>query len=603
MTIKVSDYIAQKLVENGINLVFMVTGGGAMHLDDSLGKNPNLQFICNHHEQACAMAAESYARLTGNIAAVCVTSGPGGTNTITGVLGAWLDSIPMLIISGQVKYDTTVRSTGMNLRQLGDQEYDIVKSVAPMTKYAVMVTDPYEIRYHLERALYLAKAGRQGPCWIDVPLNVQGAMVDEKNLKSYDPEIDSKEIPPEVSQDTISEIIRRIKSSKRPVILAGSAIRSSGAYNNFMKIVDLLKIPVVTAWNAHDSIPDDHPFYFGRPGTVGDRAGNFIVQNSDLLFVLGCRLNIRQISYYWESFAREAFKIIVDIDPLELNKPTVKPDLPIHANVADLIKSLIKELSPEGLAHKEEWLNWCSVRKNRYPIVLKEYWNRDKLVNPYCFIDVLSQYLQEGQITVTGDGTACVCAFQAVRIKKGQRLYTNSGCASMGYDLPAAIGACFASERQKIVCLAGDGSIQMNLQELQTIVHHRLPIKIFILNNNGYHSIRQTQESYFGQPIVGCDPQSGVSFPDMERIANAYRIPFIRCSTHGELNHCINTTLKGNNSFICEVMLTPDQPFAPKTSSQRLPDGRMVSKPLEDLAPFLDREEFKENMLINPVSE
>lgn len=601
---KVSDYIAKKLVDDGIQHVFMITGGGAMHLDDSLGKHPKLQCIFNHHEQACAMAAESYARLTGRIPLVCVTSGPGGTNAITGVYGAYVDSVPMLVVSGQVRYDTAVASTGLPLRQLGDQEIDIVKMISGVTKYAVMVTDPKEIRYHLERAMYLAKSGRPGPCWIDIPMNVQGAMIGEDKLKPYDPAEDAAaEVPPKLSLEKVKEIVDRIKTAKRPVILAGSAIRISGGHDIFLKLVDRLNIPVVTAWNAHDNLPDSHPLYFGRPGSVGDRAGNFIVQNSDLLLVLGCRLNVRQLSYNWTTFAREAFKIIVDIDPYELKKPTIKPDLPVRADVRELMERMIAVIGAEPLLPKKEWMEWCRVRKEKYPVVLKEYWDRKKLVNPYCFMQALGENLPEGQITVTGDGTACVCSFQAMRIKKDQRLYTNSGCAAMGYDLPAAIGACFGSGRQKIVCLAGDGSIQMNLQELQTVVHHKLPIKIFVLNNRGYHSIKQTQENFFGLPYVGCGPESGVSFPDMERIAGAYRIPFVRCSNHREMDNCIKKTIESDGLSVCEVMLTPDQPFAPKALSQRLPDGRIVSKPLEDLAPFLDREEFKSNMIIKPIEE
>lgn len=608
---RLSDYVAQKIVDSGIRHVFMVTGGGAMHLDDSLGKNPGLHYVCNHHEQACAMAAESYARLTGNIALVCVTSGPGGTNAITGVLGGWLDSIPMLVISGQVRYDTTVRSTGLNLRQLGDQEYDIVKSVSAMTKYAVMVTEPNEIRYHIERALYLSKAGRPGPCWIDIPLSVQGSKIDENNLKPYDPSEDSDQLPPVVSKETALKIINKIKRSRRPVLLAGSAIRLAGAHEDFLRLVDALNVPVVTAWNAHDNIHDDHRLYFGRPSSIGDRAGNFIVQNSDLLLVLGCRLNVRQIGYNWKSFAREAFKIVVEIDPLELRKPTIKPDMAIQADVGDFIGALLEGAtgtSPEalprgGLPEKKEWLDWCGVRRRSYPVVLKEYWERKELVNPYCFIEALGKRLPEGQVMVTGNGSACVCAFQAAYIRKGQRLYTNSGSASMGYDLPAAIGACYGSGMQKIVCIAGDGSLQMNIQELQTIVHNKLPIKIFVLNNGGYHSVRQTQSNFFGLPLVGCDPQSGVSFPDMERIAYAYGIPFFRCSGHAELDDSIRAVMDGNHPSVCEVMLTPDQAFAPKQSSRSLPSGKIVSMPLEDLAPFLEREEFRKNMIIEPLEE
>ena len=600
---KCSDYVAQNLVDHGIHHVFMITGGGAMHLNVSLGKHPKLETIFNHHEQACAIAAESYARLTGRIAAVSVTSGPGGTNALTGVLGGYLDSIPMLIISGQVRYDTTARSTGLPLRQVGDQEYDITRVVAPMTKYAAMVTDPREIRYHMERALYLAHAGRPGPCWLDIPLNVQGAQIDVSTLRPYHPEEDSQQVPPPVRQETVREIIGRLRSAERPVILAGSAIRSAGAYEDFLGLTERLKIPVLTAWNAHDCLPDENPYYAGRPGSLGDRPGNFVQQNADLLLSLGCRISLRQTSFNWKAFARAAFKIVVEIDPLELMKPTVRPDLPIHGNVAEWIRALQEALPPEGLPVKEEWLSWCRKRKARYPAVLKEYWDRKERVNPYCFIDALNRHLPEGQITVSANGTACVCLFQAGVVKRGQRMYNNSGSATMGYDLPGAIGACIASGRQKIVCLAGDGSLQMNLQELQTIAHHRLPIKIFVLNNDGYHSMRQTIGNFFGGLKVGYDPESGVSFPDMERLAYAYRIPYRRCSTHGELDAAIAGTLSGDSPFLCEVMLALDQPFAPKQASMSLPDGRIVSRPLEDLAPFLDRDEFKQNMLIEPLPE
>ena len=600
---KLADYVAHKLVEEGIRHVFMITGGGAMHLNVSLGTHPQLKTIFNHHEQACAIAAESYARLTGNIAAVSVTSGPGGTNAITGVLGAWLDSIPMLVISGQVRYDATVRSTGLNLRQVGDQEYDIVRPMQYMTKYAVMVTEPSEIRYHLERALYLAKAGRPGPCWLDIPLNVQGAFIDEKKLNPYDPKEDLQEVPPKVQPQTLSEVVRRVRGAERPVLLAGSAIRSSGALQDFFSLVDLLRIPVVTGWNANDLIPNAHSLYFGRSGPVGDRAGNFIVQNADFLLTLGCRNSFRQTSFNWKSFARAAYKTAVEIDPLEMKKPAVNIDLPIHANVAEFIRALAQELRPDGLPAKKEWLDWCRVRKERYPVVLPEYWNRQDLVNPYCFFEALCKQLPEGQITVSGNGSACTCGFQAWDVKKDQRLYTNSGSATMGYCLPGAIGACFGSGREKVICLTGDGSIQMNLQELQTIVHHKLPIKIFVLNNDGYHSMRQTIGSFFDGLKVGYDPEGGITFPDMERLAYAYRIPFRRCSKHGELDAAIAEALKGDSPFICELMVTPDQAYAPKLSSQTLPDGRIVTKPLEDMAPFLDREEFLQNMIIRPMEE
>lgn len=604
MPIKLSDYVANRIAESGIRDVFMVTGGGAIHLNDSIGKHPGLRVLFNHHEQACAMAAESYARVCGGrMALVSVTSGPGGTNAITGVLGAWQDSIPMLVVSGQVRYDTTVRSTGLPLRQLGDQEFDITRAVEAMTKYAVMVTDPSGIRYHLERALHLATIGRPGPCWIDIPMNVQGATIEPEGLREYDPAEDAAEVPPPVSHETIRDIIGRIRRAERPVVLAGSAIRPAGAREDFLRLAGLLQVPLTTAFNAHDLVPDDHPLYVGRPGSVGDRSGNFAVQNSDLLLILGCRLNIRQISYNWGAFARNAYKIIVDIDPMELRKPTITPDMPITADVGDFIRSMASELGSAGLPPKREWIDWCRIRRERYPVVIPEYWDRKELVNPYCFVDVLGRHLPENQIIVTGDGTACVCTFQALKVKKGQVLYSNSGCAPMGYDLPAAIGACIGAKRSRIVCLAGDGSIQMNLQELQTIAHHRLPIKIFVLNNRGYHSIRQSQENFFGKPFVGCDPESGVSFPNMERIAHAYGVPFLRCDHHAGLEASISNAMHGDGPMLCEIMLTPDQPFAPKVSSYRTPEGKIVSRPLEDLAPFLDRDEFRANMLIPPLEE
>ena len=601
--VRVADYIAEFLVEHGITDIFTVTGGGAMHLNDALGKNRDLHCIYNHNEQPSAMAAESYARLTGKIAAVCVTSGPGGTNAITGVLGGWLDSIPMLILSGQVRYDTTVRSTGLNLRQLGDQEFDISACVTTMTKYSVMVTIPNQIRYHLEKALFLAKNGRPGPCWLDIPLNVQAALIDVDELLSYDPEEDNGEVCPPVSQSAVQDVIERIRAAKRPVILAGTAIRGSGAGESFLKLVDLLGIPVVTAFNAHDCITSDNPLYFGRPGTIGDRPGNYIFQNSDLLLVLGCRMNMRQIGYYWESVARESYKIMVDIDAEEFKKPSFKPDHAVHADCSDFIDAMIDQLPAEGLIPKRDWLAWCKIRKDKYPVVLDEYWKRDSLVNPYCFMDSLSKNLSENEIIVTANATACIVAFQVIQIKKGQRMYSNSGSAPMGYDLPAAIGACIGANRQRVICLAGDGSIQMNLQELETIVYNHLPIKIFLLNNHGYHSIRQTQTNFFGQPLVGCEPENGVGFPDMKKIAFAYDIPFLRCEDHSTMQEMIHDTLESNGPALCEIMLTTEQPFSPRSSSMKLPDGKMVSRPLEDLAPFLDRDEYKSNMIIDILPE
>jgi acetolactate synthase-1/2/3 large subunit len=600
--IKVSDYIANFLAASGIRHVFMLTGGGAMHLNNSLGKHPELRVIFNHHEQAGAIAAESYARLSNQIAVLNVTTGPGGLNTLNGVFGAWTDSIPMLVISGQVRYDTTVQSTGLKLRQFGDQECDIVSIVKLITKYAEMVIDPLQIHYQLQKALYIATHGRPGPVWIDIPMNVQGSTVDETQFLEFDPGSLTAKIPV-TTQQQMNAVLAKICAAERPVILTGAGVRLSGAHEDFLTLLEKLQIPVVTAWNAHDSVTDDHPLYIGRPNSVGDRAGNFAVQNADLLLVLGSRLNIRQIGYNWKSFARAAYKIVVDIDPVELLKPSVAIDLAIHADLADFIPRLLNAAGKENLPSKTEWLDWCRTRRARYPVVLPEYWNLQELVNPYCFMEKLNDALPENQIIVVGDGTASVVSSQAVRIKKGMRFYSNSGCASMGYDLPAAIGACIAAGGAPVVCLAGDGSIQLNIQELATVMHNQYPLKIFIFNNNGYHSIRQTQKSYFGEPYVGIGPESGLGFPDFAKIAFAYNIPFVRCERHAQLEETINATLNSPGPAICEVMLTLEQAFAPKLSSRRLSDGRMVSRPLEDMAPFLSREELAENMLIEILSD
>lgn len=599
---KLSDYVAQKVVDHGVRHVFMVTGGGAMHLNHSLGTHKNLECIFNHHEQACAIGAEAYYRLTNRLPVVNVTSGPGGTNAITGVYGAFVDSIGMLVLSGQVKWETTVRSTGLPLRQYGDQELDIEELVRPVTKYCFMVTDPQTIRYHLEKAIYLASAGRPGPCWLDIPLNVQGAQIDTETLVGFDPsELD--EPWKRTDLNTVSAaILEKIAAAKRPVVFAGGGVRLSGQHAAFIRLIEKLGIPVVTGWNAHDAIWDAHPTYAGRPGTIGDRAGNFTVQNADLLLILGSRLNIRQVSYNWNTFAREAYKIWVDIDENELKKPTVKADMPVHASLADLLP-ILAELPYAGASGDQtKWLAWCKERQRRFPVVLPEYWNNDR-VNPYCFMKSLFEELQEDQTIVTANGSACVVSFQTAEIKPGQRLWTNSGCATMGYDLPGAIGACKASGNKPIVCLAGDGSIMMNLQELQTIVGNQLPIKIFILNNSGYVSIFQTHRNFFNGVEVGGGPKSGVTFPDFGRLSEAFGLPFRRCSNHEEMKQAITATLAIDGPSVCEIMLDENLSFAPKLGAKQWPDGRITSPALEDLSPFLPREELRDNMLIDLIED
>jgi len=599
---KLSDYVANKVVELGVKHVFMVTGGGAMHLNHSLGTHKGLDCIFNHHEQACAIAAESYYRLTNQLPIVNVTSGPGGTNAITGVYGAYVDSIGMVVISGQVKWETTVRSTNLPLRQYGDQELDIEELVRPVTKYCKMVIDPQDIRYELEKAFYLASSGRPGPCWLDIPLNVQGAKIDPETLRSFDPSELNDLCLRDGLEIICKDVLQKIQNAKRPVIFVGSGVRLSGQYETFLNLVKKLDIPVVTGWNAHDVIWNDHPNYAGRPGTVGDRAGNFVAQNADLLLILGSRLNIRQVSYNWNSFAREAYKIWVDVDAIELQKPTVRPEMPIHADLKDFLPILVSTPYPGKTKEHEEWLKWSKERNARFPIVLPEYWQSEK-INPYCFVETLFDELKEDQIIVAGNGSACVVSFQAANLKHGQRLWTNSGCATMGYDLPASIGAHKGSGGESIVCLAGDGSIMMNLQELQTISGNRYPIKIFILNNSGYVSIFQTHRNFFNGVEVGGGPKSGVTFPNFEKVSRAFDLPYRKASKHSQMKEAIEHTMLERGPSVCEIMIDENVSFAPKLGAKQHPDGRITSPPLEDLSPFLTREVLRENMIIDSPPE
>lgn len=604
MKIRVADYIAELLADKGIDTLFTVVGGGAMHLNDGFGHNPKIKCIHNHHEQACSIAAEGYYRMSNKLPAVCVTTGPGGTNAITGVLGAYLDSIPMLIISGQVKYEMTVASTGLDLRQLGDQEWDIVSTVNSMTKYAEMVVDANKIKYCIEKAIYLAMDGRPGPCWVDIPLDVQGAIIDTDDLIEFDPkELETNSVQ-EVTEDILEKVIKKIKSAKRPVIYAGSAIRTNDAYDSFLNVINKLQIPVVNAWNATDSIEYDNPLCVGCGGSFGDRPANFAVQNSDLILSLGCRLSTRQVSFAYDSWAREAYKIMVEIDPAEINKPTLNIDLPIQSDIKDFLEKFNTYLEKEYSDYtfkNDDWIKQCNIWKEKYPVCDKSKYEQKDKINVYAFLDTLSDCMKENDKIVVANGAACAC-IHGYKLKKGQRLVVNSGVASMGYDLPAAIGACFGIDQNDIICVCGDGSIQMNLQELQTIIHHKLPIKLFLINNDGYQSIRITQRSFFEQPFIGIGSDSGdISFPNMEKIAYAYGFKYNQCSDINKLKDTINNTLNTSEPIICEVFVDTAQSFEPKSASKKLPNGKMVSAPLEDMKPFLDRKELEENMYIDLI--
>lgn len=592
MKIKVAKYISQFLVDNGIKDCFMVTGGGAMHLDDAIGHQEGIHCTFNHHEQACAIAAEGYTRMTGKLAAVCVTSGPGGTNAITGVMGGWLDSIPMFVISGQVKRETTIWSVPeLNLRQLGDQEFNVIDSVQNMTKYAVMVTNPQEIAYHLEKALFFALNGRGGPVWLDIPLDVQGAKVETDSLIHFNADQEVVWRTPDVKQSQINILIQKIREAKAPLVLAGTGINLGSADEKLLAFLNKYQIPVVTAWNANDTVAYDNPYYVGMPGTVGMRSGNFAIQNCDLLISLGCRLNIRMIGYTHYDFAKNAFKVIVDVDARELIKPTIQADLPIHADVGQFLEKMLEQDYEPVEAH-EEWVKWCRDLLFRFPTARAEY-HGDGLINPYVFIDKLFDHLTPTDRIICGNGAACVITFQAAKVKQGQRMFTNSGCAAMGYGFPAAVGVAVSDNSKRTICIDGDGSVMMNIQELATVAHNKLDMKLFILNNNGYLSIRQTQRNLFQPPFIGIDSESGVGFPNFGKLADAFGLKYFRIEKEDTADEILEAVLNCEGPCICEAVVDPNQNFEPKSSSKVLPDGRIVSPSLDDMAPFLDREEFE----------
>ncbi len=606
---RLADYVADFLVSKGVTDVFSVVGGGAMHLNDALGHHEGLHVTYNHHEQACAIAAEAYARLDNKIAALCVTTGPGGTNALTGVVGGWLDSIPMFVISGQVRYDTTARYalqfTEEPLRAMGDQEYDIVKSVTPMTKYAVMIEDPKTIRYALEKAWHLATTGRPGPVWLDIPVNYQGGYIETDELVGYDPAEDDAKLPPPVDDATIQTILEKIKNAERPVFHAGYGIRLSGGYDAFRQVAEKLNIPIVTYWNAVDLVEDDYPLYTGRAGNMGDRPGNWAIQNADLILAVGTRISIRQVGYNWKTWARAAEVIMVDVDKAELKKPTLHVELPVWADAKDFLTKLNAAAS-EKVHAGGKWLEACQGWKKNYPAVLPRQWEENgETANVYAFIRYMSSRLPENSLTAVSNGACCVVGNQAYVIQKGSRMHNNSAVASMGYGLPAAIGTCISGGRRQTICLEGDGSIMMNLQELQTILTNKLPIKIFLINNNGYHSIRLTQTNLFSHHCkVGIGPESSdLSFPEFEKLAKAFGYPYYSARSNAEMMKVVDEVLAQHGPVFCEIFTDTKQVWEPKSSTKRLEDGTLVSPPLEDLAPFLPREELKEIMFIPMMEE
>ena len=607
---KVSDYVADFFSECGIHTVFTVVGGGAMHLNDSFGHHERIRCIYNHHEQASAMAAEAYYRVNNELAGVCVTSGPGAINALNGVAGAYQDSIPVIIVSGQTKTGLMTKNSGLNLRTLGNQEFDIISALGKMTKYAVTVMKPEEIRFCLEKAFFLALDGRPGPCWLEIPIDVQGTYIETDTLMGYGKEEKTECLERDnelVLDQKVQQVLEKLIACERPVIYAGNGIRISGAVKKFQKLTELAHVPVATCWDSIDLIETDSPYYVGRAGIMGNRAGNFAVQNSDFLLAIGNRLNIYQVGYQVESWAREAFVTDVDIDRLELKKKTIRVDLPICSDAGVFMSRLIEKIEKSdqyNKQHFEKWVNQCNIWKAKYPVVQKKHYEQRRLLNVYALIDKLSRELPKGMITVVANGSASVVGSASYYIKERQRFIMNCGISSMGYDLPAAIGACLANERNPIVCIAGDGSIMMNLQELQTIVTNKLPIKIIIINNSGYQQIRITQTNLFHENFVGIGPDShDLSFPKFEKIAIAFEIPYKRCDSMDILEESIQWLLGESGYAILEAVCSTEQTFEPKSATKKLEDGTLYSPPLEDMAPFLPREELQENMYIKLLDE
>ena len=598
---KLSDYVMDFIAGQGIRDVFMLPGGGAMHLNDSLGRHPVLRFVCNLHEQGTAVAAEAYAQYRNDLSVALVTTGPGGTNTITGVASAWLDSIPVLFVSGQVKRADCVGTRGV--RQMGFQEIDIVGLVSPLTKYAVTVNDPQDIRYHLEKAAHLAGSGRPGPVWIDIPLDVQAASVDPGSIRGFD----SSElpVPPEVPlEELVAGAIRLLNASERPVILAGNGIRLSGALDSFLEVLGLLGIPVLTTWKAMDFLAEYHPLFCGRPGAIGQRGANFTQQNSDWFLSVGARLDFGQTGYEHNNFARAAKKVVVDIDQCEIAKLMMPVEVGIPCDAKAFCEELLRQKDSLLPRDRSLWLERCKDWQRCYPVILPEYRAGREYVNPYVLVDVLSEQMTGADLLVPGSSGACSeVTMQAFRVKKGMRVFNSEGLGSMGFGVPASLGACLAAGGRRTVCVDGDGGFHMNSQELEVIRRLNLPVKIFVLNNSGYGSIRISQRNYFGGLFTASSPESGASLPDIGLVAKAYGIPSRRISNHDRIDEQVSEILDADGPVICEVVVDPDQVTAPKLSSMQRPDGTMVSKPLEDLWPFLDREEFRANMIVEPLED
>lgn len=595
--VRASDWIMDFLVEAGVSHVFLLTGGGAMHLNDAAGNHPSLTTVCTLHEQAAAIAAETYTKASGELALCLVTSGPGSTNAITGVTGAWLDSTPMIVISGQVKRSDLVGTTGV--RQRGVQEVDIVSMVRPITKDAILLDDPLLIRFELERAVYLAQSGRPGPVWIDIPLDIQAAMIDPHALPGFEKPgpISDQEDTEKSLNDIAAEILVALSDSHRPLVLLGAGIRLSGAETRVRTLVETLGIPVLSTWPAQGVIGDDHPLFVGRPGPLAPRGANFALQNADFLLTLGARLDLVTTGYDPSQFGRNARKFVVDIDPAELAKLEGVAERRFCVDVADLTETMLKQPGLRPHCDEANWQAQCRVWKERYPIVLDEHRQLGGKVSTYYFAEVVSDLLAPDDVLATGSsGLGLEIFLLALRLHTGQRVLYTTALGAMGYGPPAAIGACLASGRKRTICVDGDGGLQLNMQEFETIRRLNLPIKLFVLANDGYASIRASQSRWFGR-TVGADKTSGVTLPPLRYVAATYRIPYVLIDGCRPIGPQISAVLEQAGPVICEVPSPPDEPREPVQMSEATEDGSMRSRVIEDLSPLLSREEFAENLL------
>lgn len=601
---RVADYLMSFIAKRlQVETIFMVSGGGIMHLTDAIACNAELRYVCSHNEQATTMEADGYAKTTGGFGVALVTTGPGATNAITGVVGAWQDSSKLLVISGQSKRSQTIYGSGLEtLRQFGVQEAHILPMISTVTKYSAMVDDPQLIRYHLEKAVYLAQKGRPGPVWLDIPLDMQGALIDEASLPAFDPVAEGFQDGMPVSEDSLALIAELIESAGRPVIVAGHGVRIAGAVEDFVSLVEQLNIPVVTPRLGIDIMDSNHPLYIGRPGIKGDRAANFAVQNADLLLCIGTRLSINVTGHEYGKFARSAKVVVVDVDDVEHRKPTIRIDHFVRSDARSLIAGLSGFAKHTGLTIGTSWPSRCLDWKERYPVILPEY-GQQQVINTYYFTGLLSEKLRADDVIVIDSGSSSYVVSQSIRIKRGQRYLASGGLGAMGYAVPAALGASVARKGGRTICLTGDGSLHMNVQELQTIAHENLPVKIFVFNNHGYASIKTTQHNYFSDRFVGVDSDSGVRLPDLMKVAELYGIRGIRVERTADLEQSVRQVLEHEGPVLCDVVCSPDQLIIPTVFSRKLEDGSMVSLPLEDMYPFLERQEFLDQMIVDPLPE